>query len=161
MLCGCAAGAFAQKMLLLERANRAAPTKYFVGQTLHFRYVGEEGYWYRSTITDMMPESGLLFLDQMPVRLSDIAALKVHRRPVYRIGGGMLFIFGATLALAATVGRFGYGDRDLRLGALYGTAAASGSAGWWMLRKRRIILGERHRLRLIELKIGPPKAGNQ
>lgn len=161
LLCGCVACAFAQKMLLLERTNRDAPTKYFVGETLHFRLAGEEDYWYERTITDMMPESGLLFLDQMPVRVSEITALRVHRRPIWRIGGGLLFTFGATLALATTVGRFGYGDRDLRLGRLYGTSAAAGTAGWWLLKKRRLTLGEKHRLRLIEVKIGPLKAGNQ
>lgn len=153
----CCTQGTAQKMLLLERANRAAPTKYFIGHTLQFRFEGEEDYWYERTITDMMPGSNLIFLDQLPVKLTDITAIKVYRRPIWRISGGALFTFGATLALATTVGRLGYRDRQLRLGPLYGTSALAGASGWWMLRKRTLHLGDRHRLRLIEVKIGPPK----
>lgn len=149
--------AFGQKMLLLERANRAHTTKFYVGQSLHFRLAGEEDYWYERSITDILPESNTLLLDNFPVKVSDIAALRVHRQPIYRIIGGALATFGATLALAATVGRFGYNDRDLQLGKLYGTAAASGATGWFLLKKRTLHMGDTHRLRPIEIKMWQPK----
>jgi hypothetical protein len=149
--------AFGQKMLLLERANRARTVKFYVGHTLHFRLVGEEDYWYQRSITDILPESNTLLLDNFPVKVSDIAALRVHRDPTYRIFGASFATFGATLALAATVGRFGYNDRDLQLGKLYGTAAASGAAGWFLLKKRTLRMGDTHRLRPIEIKMWRPK----
>lgn len=151
------ASAFGQKILLLERANRAQTTKIYIGQTLQFRLAGEEDYWYERTITDILPESNILLLDNFPVKITDISALKVHRRPIYRIAGGALGTFGATLALAATVGRFGYNDRELQLGKLYGTAVASGATGWFLLKKRTLRMGDIHRLRAIEIKMWRPK----
>ena len=149
--------ASSQKMLLLERANRAKTTKYYVGQVLQFRLVGEEDYWYEREITDMLPESNTLLLDNFPVKVSDIAALRVYRQPNWRIVGGALTTFGASLALAATVGRFGYNDRDLQLGKLYGTSVVSAGTGLFLLKKRTLRLGDTHRLRAIEVKMWAPK----
>ena len=141
-----------QKMLLLERANRAKTTKMYIGTYLKFRLIGEEDYWYERVITDILPESNTLLLDNFPVKLTDIAALRVQRAPIWRIVGGALFTFGGSLALAATVGRFYYNDRELKLGQLYGGSAASLGAGYFMLSKRTLKMGERHRLRIVEVK---------
>lgn len=143
-----------QKMLLLERANNPKPTKFYIGEVLQFRLTGEEDYWYERKITDMLPESNTLLLDNFPVKVSDIAALRVYRRPIWRIVGGALTTFGASLALAATVGRFGYNDRDLQLGKLYGTSVVSAGTGLFLLKKRTLRMGDTHRLRAIEVKIG-------
>ena len=49
-------------MLLLERVNRAKTTKFYTGDVLRFRLVGEEDYWYQRTITDILPESNTCLL---------------------------------------------------------------------------------------------------
>lgn len=140
-------------MLLLERANRAKTTKYYVGQVLQFRLVGEEDYWYERKITDILPESNTLLLDDFPVKVSDIASLRVYRRPIWRIVGGALTTFGASMAIATTAGRFYYKDRDLQLGKLYGTSVVSAGTGLFLLKKRTLRLGDTHRLRAIEVKM--------
>ncbi len=149
--------ATSQKMLLLERANRAKTTKHYIGQVLQFRLAGEEDYWYERQITDILPESNTLLLDGFPVKVSEIAALRVYRRPIWRIVGGALTTFGASMALAATVGRFGYNDRDLQLGKIYGTSVVSAGTGLFLLKKRTLRLGDTHRLRAIEVKMWTPK----
>ena len=147
---------FGQKMLLLERANRAKTTKMYVGETLRFRLNGPENYWYERSITDMLPESNILLLDNFPVKLDSIAEIKVNRRTIWRISGAALLSLGGTLALAATTGRLLYNDKDLDLPKLYGISAASAGSGMFLLSKRKLKLGKKHRLRVIEIKFPEP-----
>lgn len=144
-----------QKMLLLERANRAKTTKLYIGDRLEFRLAGEEDYWYQRTITDILPASNLLLLDNFPVKVDSIVALRVRRRPVWRLVGGTLFAGGASLALATTVGAI-YGDKDVQYGPLYVAAAGGLGAGAFLSTKRKLKLGKKFRLRIIEIDFGPP-----
>ncbi|MFN8303314.1 MAG: hypothetical protein U0U46_12525 [Saprospiraceae bacterium] len=146
---------YAQKMLLIERANRAKTTKLFVGDELHFRLAGEEDYWYKRTITGILPESNMLLLDNFPVKLDSIVAIKVHRRPVWRILGATAIAFGASLAVATTAGAI-YHDKDVKYGPLYATSAGSAGLGFFLSSKRKLKLGKKHRLRIIEIDFGPP-----
>ena len=150
-----AAPLFSQKMLLLERANSAKTTKMYIGEPLHFRLAGAENYWYQRTITDMLPEKNTLLLDNFAVNLGDISELKVRRKGVWRITGGLAFAFGATLTLATTIAAL-YGDKDVNYGAYYATAAGSLGVGYFLSTKRKLKLGDKHRLRLIEVKFPEP-----
>ena len=143
-------------MLLLERANRAKTTKMFMGETLRFRLNGPENYWYERTITDILPESNLLLLDNFPVKLDSIAQIKVYRRPVWRIIGASVLSLGGTLALATTTGRLLYNDKELDLPKLYGTSVVSVGTGLYLLSKRKLKLGKKHRLRIVEIKFPEP-----
>ncbi|MBK8196525.1 MAG: hypothetical protein IPK76_26250 [Lewinellaceae bacterium] len=147
-----------QKMLLLERANSARTTKLYIGETLKYRLAGEENYWYQRNITDMLPASNVILLDNFPVNLGDISQLKVNRRPILRLTGGVLFAFGASLTLATTIAAL-YNDKGTNYGALYATAAGSMGIGYFLSSKRTLKLGEKHRLRLIEINFGNPPAG--
>ncbi len=144
--------AFGQKMLLLERANRARTTKFYVGDVLRFRLVGEENYWYERSITDILPESNTLMLDNFAVKLTDIQTLKMRRKPIWRIVGGAMFSLGATLALATTIGRYGYQDKDVDAPKLYSVAVASFGTGWFLNTPRKLKLGKKHRLRIVEVR---------
>ncbi|MCB0524974.1 MAG: hypothetical protein R3A50_03515 [Saprospiraceae bacterium] len=148
--------AFGQKMLLIEKANRARTTKMYVGETLHFRLKGKENYWYTRTITDILPESNTLLLDNFPVKLDSIGMLKVSRRQVWRLFGASFFTLGASLALATTVGKVIYQDENVDAPKLYALSAVSLGAGWFMLSPRKLKLGEKFRLRIIEIKFPDP-----
>jgi len=149
------APAFGQKMLLLERANNARPTKLYIGDQLHYRLAGQEDYWYERTITDMLPDKNTLLLDNFPVQLKDISQLKVRRKGIWRIVGGTLFAFGASLAIATTVAVL-YNDKDTNYGALYATSAGSIGVGYFLNTKRTLKMGQKHRLRLIEIDFPQP-----
>lgn len=148
--------AFGQKMLILERAHRARTTKLYVGDVLRFRLVGKENYWYTRSITDILPESNTLLLDNFPVKVNDIRAIKVRRKPVWRILSGATFSLGATLALATTVGKVFYRDEDVDAPKLYAISAASLGTGWFLARPRTLKLGQKHRLRVVEVKFPEP-----
>lgn len=147
-----AQSAFGQKMLLLERANRAKTTRYYPGDGLTFRLTGEENYWYRRTISDILPASNTLLLDNFSVKLDDIQTIKVRRRPIWRIIGGATFSLGASLALATTIGRVGYRDKSVDALSLYSISAASLGLGWYLNTPRKLRLGEKHRLRIVEVR---------
>lgn len=145
---------FGQKMLLLERANNAKPTKMYIGDNLYYRLKGEEDYWYNRTITDMLPEKNTLLLDNFAVPLGDISQLKVRRKGIWRIAGGTLFTFGASLALATTIAAL-YNDKDTNYGALYATSVGSAGIGFFLNTKRTLQLDQKHRLRIIEIQFSP------
>jgi hypothetical protein len=148
----CCFSAFSQKMLLLERANRARTTKFYIGDQLRFRLAGEENYWYERTITDMLPDKNTLMLDNFAVNLGDISSLKVPRKQIWRIAAGATISLGATLALATTVGRFAYQDKTVDAPSLYAISAVSFGAGWFLSKPRKLKMGEKHRLRMIEVR---------
>ena len=145
-----------QKMLVLEKANRARTTKMYIGESLRFRMAGKENYWYNRTITGMIPETNTILLDGFPVKLDSIATLKVQRPRVWGILGGAFFTLGASLTLATTVGKVLYEDKNVNGLKLYSIAAVSAGAGWLMLRSKNLRLGKKHRLRLIEIKFPEP-----
>lgn len=146
---------FAQKMLLLERANRAKTTKMYIGETLRYRLAGEEDYWYKRSISDMLPEKNLLLLDNFPVQLSDISVLKVRRKGFWHTSGQILFTFGISLAFATTVAVL-YKDKGTKFGGLYATSAGSLGLGYFLTTPRKLKMGDTHRLRLVEVKFPDP-----
>ncbi|MBL7806384.1 MAG: hypothetical protein JNN28_01125 [Saprospiraceae bacterium] len=152
LLCLTTYGVSAQKMLLLERANRAKTSKLYIGDVLKYRMVGKENYWYKRTITDMLPESNVLMLDNFAVKVDEIQSIKVYRKPIWRILGGAGYTLGATLAFATTVGRYGFRDKSIDAPKLYGISLASAGAGWFLTSQRKLRLGNKHRLRIVEIK---------
>ena len=143
-------------MLLIERANRAQTTKLYIGDRLRFRMTGHENYWYERSITGMIPESNTLLLDNFLVKVDSISSIKVERKRIWRILGGTFIAFGASLTLATTVGKVFYQDEDVDAPKLYGVAAVSLGTGWFLSKSRKLKLGKKHRLRLIEVKFPDP-----
>lgn len=151
-LCLACFSAFGQKMLLIERANRARTTKLYIGDQIRFRLAGEEDYWYERSITDILPETNTLMLDNFAVKVSEISAIKVSRKPIGRIAGGAAFSLGATLVLATTVGKVIYKDEGVNAPKLYSIAAVSLGTGWLLSKPRKLKLGKKHRLRIVEVR---------
>jgi len=140
----------AQKMLIIEQANVAKTTRLYPGDRLIFRLEGEENYWYDRTITEILPETNSLLLDNYLVKLDDIVAIKIHKKTIWRIVGGSLLSFGVSLGFATGVAAI-YGD-DYNYPALAGASVGSFLAGRYLLKRKKVRLGERFRLRIIEVK---------
>lgn len=144
----------AQKMLVLERTNSAKTVKMYIGDVLEYRLKGDEDYWYTSTINDILPENKVLILDNFPVHVDSIAALRTRRKPITRLVGGTLVTFGASLAFATTIGAL-YSDNSINYGALYGTSVASAGVGLLAFTRKKLPMGEKYRLRIIEIRFPP------
>lgn len=155
--------ASAQKMLLLERANRAKTTKLYIGDQLKFRLNGPENYWYSRRIEDIFPEKKSLKLDNYLVHVDSISHLRLPARPVPRIIGGTLFTFGSSLLFALGVARI-YNEGNVNYPPLLATAGGSLGLGFLLAKPRKLHMGKKYRLRPIEIKfpaplIPPPPGG--
>lgn len=140
----------AQKMLIIEQANVAKTTRLFPGDRLIFRLEGEENYWYERTITEILPETNSLLLDNYLVKVEDIAAIKIHKKTIWRVAGGALLSLGVSLGFATGVAAI-YGD-DYNYPLLAGASVGSFLTGRYLLKRKKLKLGEKHRLRIIEVK---------
>ena len=96
-------------------------------------------------------------LDNFAVKLPDIQTLKVRRKPIWRVLGGAGISLGATLAFATTIG-LAYQDKSINAPKLYAVSVASFGAGWLLTTPRKLHLGEKHRLRIVEVQF-PPAGG--
>jgi hypothetical protein len=143
----------AQKYLLLERANNAKTVKYKAGDELSFRLEGEENYWYKREITDILPDSKSLLLDNYLVKVEEIAAIKRPPRTVFRVVGLSSLSFGVGLGFA-TLGAVLYRDWSQNYPLLIGVTGASLLTSKIMLRPRKVNMNEKNRLRAVEIKFG-------
>ena len=131
-----------------QRANRAKTTRIYVGQSIRYRLGGEE-FWYTSQLTDVMPATQTVLLDNQLVKLSDIDRLRWRRGTLAQIAGVAGTTFGATLAIANTVSLLRKNPDDH--GTLYAVSAGSVALGLWLLPARKLKLGKKHRLRAVEI----------
>ncbi len=146
-------GLRAQQYLLFEKANNPRTVKFQIGDELRFRLAGEENYWYTREITKILPEANSIMLDNYLVKVSDITAIKRPPNTFCRITGGALLSFGIGLTFATTAALL-YRDEQ-NYPAYYAAAGASLLGSKFLLRRRTVHLGEKYRLRPIEIKFGP------
>lgn len=148
----CSNWASAQKILQLEKKNRVKTTRFYEGDIVRYRMKGDENYWYERTITDILPESKTLMLDNFAVKSDSIAVLKVPRKAPVRLLAGVFLTFGASLALSVTVGRVVFQDKDIMTPELYALSGVSAGAGFATGSSKKIRLGNKYRLRMIEIR---------
>ncbi len=152
----CSALLPAQKFLQLEKANRARTTKFYVGQDLQYRLKGKDE-WITATITNVQMDSQRVVLDLNPVRVADIAAIRVQYPGILRTLGPMLMTFGASWAGFSLVGAV-FDDYKLTAGTaiVSGTGLASGFILHQIFKRKTVRMGERKRLRAVEIPMAPP-----
>lgn len=82
--------------------------------------------------------------------------IKVRRKPFWRIAGAATVSLGATLALATFTGRVLYNDRSVDVPSLSAISVVSAGTGMFLLSRRKLKLGKKHRLRIIEIGFPDP-----
>ena len=146
--------AAAQKFLQLEKANKARTDKFFVGQDITYR-LKDSSEWFTSTITDVQMDAQLVAFDWKTVPVGNIEAIRLRHAPILRSLGPMFMIFGASWAGFSLVGA-AFDQYKLTAGTaiVSGTGLASGFILHQIFRHKRIRLGERRRLRAVEIPLG-------
>lgn len=154
LLFGVVSPAFAQKMLLVEKRYKVKPRKIYAGETLHFRLKGKENYWYKSAIDDILPDRKMLLLDNQLVHIDSISAIYIPKHKISRIIGSALLTFGITLSFASTVAFLNRrnDEQNYNFPLLYATAGASTLVGYRMVINKKLKMGNKYRLRTIEVK---------
>lgn len=154
-------GISAQKFLQLEKANRAQTIKFYAGQDLTYRLKGKTE-WYTSTITDVQMDSQRVALDLKVVPVADIEAVRLQYPGILRSMGPGLMIFGASWAGFSLIGA-AFDDYKLTAGTaiVSGTALATGFTLHQIFKAKRVKLGERRRLRAVEVPVAPVVPGGR
>lgn len=146
-------GLFSQKMLLLERANRARPTKFFVGQDITYRLKDKDlQFWQDAVITEIFPEEKSIGLNGRKIALDQIEALRLRRSPLFRGIGTQLVVFGgAWLAFSGVHYAREKEPLDGTDFAIVGGSVATGLAMRKFFRHKTCRIGGKYRLRTIEI----------
>jgi len=154
LLFGVSSPVFTQKMLLIEKRYKVKSRKIYAGETLHFRLKGKEDYWYKSAIDDILPDRKLLLLDNQPVHIDSISAIYIPKPKITRIVGSALLTFGITLTFASSVAFLNRknDEQPYNFPLLFASAGTSTLVGYRMVINRKIKMGKKYRLRVIEVK---------
>lgn len=148
-------GVSAQKFVQLEKANKARTIKFYQGQDITYRLKGNTE-WYTSTITDVQMDSQRVALDLKYLPVSDIAAIRLQYPGILRSLGPMFMIFGASWVGFSLVGAaFDHYKLNAGTAIVSGTGLASGFILHQIFKNKRVALGERRRLRAVEVPVAP------
>ena len=154
-------GLSAQKFLQLEKANRARTTKFYAGQEITYRLKGKTE-WYTSSITDVQMDSQRVALDLKYLPVSDIEAVQLEYPGLLRSLGPSFMIFGASWAGFSLIGA-AFDNYKLNAGTaiVTGSGLALGFTLHQIFKSKRVKMGERRRLRAVEVPLAPVPGGKR
>ena len=155
----------------VERANSLKRIKIPMGTKIKIRTKDFPKTWHTGTIVDVVPEEGLLYLDNWTLPVDQITELRrLDGTAVYRIGKGLSVLLrniGIQVAFwgsvdAAFSEREQLETRDDRIDLLityWGIGGISYGLGWLIdkaLKPGNFKIGKRYRLQLIDLTVINP-----
>lgn len=143
----------AQRYLLVETANRPQTLKIQEGSLLTYRMQGESD-WLTGKIIEFRADQQLVAIDNYYLDISKVDALR-QTRPWALPTGVMLMTFGSAWSGFALIGKATDGNPDTRYEArdaiISGISVGAGLAIGRLLRYRVIKLGDRRRLRIVDV----------
>lgn len=151
----------AQKVLQIEKYGNPKSEKIHIGSILDYRLAGEEDFR-EGYIEDFKVEDSLIVFGDRYVNVNDIAELRFPRS-WGKAAGISLMIFGGSWSGLALLGYATDGDPNTnysrRDAAVSIVSAGLGYALAKLIRYRKVRIGKRFRLRLMDLRfIIDPKA---
>ncbi len=147
----------AQKMLQLDRFGKKKASYIKVGQEIEFRLKGDD-YFYVLPVRDLDAEKNLIIFDTGEINIDDIEEIKLKKNaPMMRALRAKLITFGLSWALYTGIGAAA-GGPAFTLATIFvsGTAFIAGGIFSFFLFKRKMKLGKKRNLRIIDL--SPPGA---
>ncbi len=142
---------FSQKMLLLEKAEKVRPTKFYVGDELTYKLSDAQPTYFTDEITAIFPEENALVLGIQKVKIEDIAALKFRRHFLNGLGKQFV-LFGVQLGFYSTVGLLFYKDKSAKkVLAIGGATVVSSVLVLKIFKNKKVKMGKKYRLRTIEV----------
>ncbi len=153
LLCTCTALS-AQKVLQLERYGRTQSERFFAGDMLTYQLKGED-FFREGYIEDFRVSDSLIVFGDRYVELDEIEMLRFPRQ-WSRVAGTSLMVFGGAWSGFALIGYATDGDPDTQYSArdavISGVALGTGFGLQKLLPFKKIRLGKRVRLRLLDLR---------
>lgn len=148
--------AFGQKFIQLERVNRARTVKFYAGDPLTYRFKGDP-MWHNSLITDVSMDSQRVAFDGRFWNLSEVDAIRLQYPGLLRASGPMLMIFGVSWAGFSLIGAaFDNYPLTAQTAIISGSGLVIGFGLKQLFKHRNVRLGERRRLRAVEIPVSIP-----
>ncbi len=145
--------ASAQRYLLIEKLNSPRTTKIAEGSVITYRLKGDAE-WHTGRIQHLRTDQPLIAVDDYYVNLTEVEALRKTRLGA-RAGSAMLTTFGLSWSGLALIGKLTDGDPETQYNARDAAISATSVASGWLIGKlfryRTFAVGNRYRLRIIDL----------
>lgn len=145
--------ATAQRYLLIEKMNSPRTTKISEGSTITYRLKGDAE-WHTGRIQHLRTDQPLIAVDDYYVNLTEVEALRKARLGA-RAGSAMLTTFGLSWSGLALIGKLTDGDPETQYNARDAAISATSVASGWLIGKlfryRTFAMGNRYRLRIVDL----------
>lgn len=144
---------FSQIFLQLESSTSVKSQKFAVGDVLEYSTVEFPKDFYKSEIIELDPEMNIILFDDGYFKLDQLYKLKFERSKVKMFGAGLLqfsagwFLYGGLATL--TQDNFTMDKGQIIIGAVI---AAVGYGIRKIFGKRRVKLGKKNRLRIVDLR---------
>ncbi|MEM7104448.1 MAG: hypothetical protein AAF502_15025 [Bacteroidota bacterium] len=144
-----------QKILQVERSGRKKVQKYYIGDILNFKLKGEKTD-YSLPIRDMDDRTGLLTFDNGIFHISEIGEIIVTKNQRAARAWNITFVnFGLSWALFTAIDVAVGGTFHWGAVVVVGSAILVGYLIKWLFSKRKLKLGKKRRLRILNLNISP------
>ena len=155
--CLLATPVYGQKFLQIETYGSPKSKKLFAGAEISYQLKGQDT-WHTHVIEDFLVDRNLLVLSDRYVNIQDIAALKFQRGFVQGISTS-LFWFGLGWSGFALVGTLTDGDPESNYRwsdvIVTGTAISTGWLMGQLLGTKKVKIGKRKKLRMLDISIAP------
>ena len=147
-------GLFAQRVLLLERANQSRSDRRYEQQSITFRMRGDK-FYQSGRIDELRPDIQAMVINDRFIVLDEIESLRMPGSGLLNYTGLSLMVFGGSWSVFALAGYTLDGNPETNYGTLDLTVTITGLTTGFLLRKlfgrRKFTLGKRKRLRVVDL----------
>ncbi len=146
-----------QKFMQIETYGSPKTKKLFKGAEISYQ-LKDQDTWHTQTIEDFLVDRNLLVLEDRYVNINDIAALKFQRGFVQGVSASLLW-FGIGWSGFALVGTLTDGDPETHYEWSDAIVTATAISSSWLMNKllgtRKVKIGKRKKLRMLDLTIEP------
>jgi hypothetical protein len=146
----CVQMGFAQKIMQIETVNKARSIRLHQGETLVFQLRDPNPIWEEAIMNDFDVEKQTVTLGFQEFKISEIAAIKLPKHRFVQVMGAQFIIFGISWTAATAIGDFWYKD-DVNWTTAAIISGTSIPLGFLMLRPKKVKLGKRKRLRVLDI----------
>ncbi len=148
----------AQIFLQIEKKNTPKSIRLQAGDYLVYTLKAYPDIWRTERITSLDYDQSLIVLEEGYYKLDEIAKIRLYRNWSQSVSFGMLqfsagwFLYGGIASLASS--EYTMSDREIIIGGIF---AAVGFLIRKIFYKKTLSLGEKHRLRIVDIRLFIPE----
>ena len=150
----------AQKLLQIEKRNSLKTQRYYIGDELIFQLEGDDEYWYKERIQDVLVDANSILFPSRVINISKITRIRSFKNQAWSrgISNNAFIASGGFVGLSL----IGAAATEFMLSAasviIPGSAVVVGLAIRLIFKRKTYRIGKKRRLRVLDLnfyKVGP------